>query len=257
MLTGGVGRMTSGSKRSIAACRLRVMLLAATLSATIFVAFALVAAQQEFIGLDPWARDIVEVARDPLFNRPMKEVSRLGAGEGLIPLIAISSLVLWRRSRRWAVWLPVIMAGSGLLQLLTKWAIDRPRPNLAAWGFPSGHALSVVVFFGLMVYIVCSFTPRSRWRCLVTAACLPPVLVVGYSRLYLEMHWLSDVLGGFAAGLAYLLVSILVVELLGDRSARRAAPVVTESGASDPPLVSAHGGSVMAPVWVAGRSPSD
>jgi membrane-associated phospholipid phosphatase len=225
-----MGWMTPGSKRSIAACRLRVMLLAATLSATIFVAFALVAAQQQFIALDPWAREIVQVARDPLFNRPMQEVSRLGTGEGLIPLIAISSLVLWRRSRHWAIWLPVIMAGSGVLQLLAKWAIDRPRPNLAAWGFPSGHALSVLVFFGLMVYIVCSCTARSRWRCLVTAACLPPVLVVGYSRLYLEMHWLSDVLGGFAAGLAYLLVSILAVELLADRRARHAARAVAESG---------------------------
>jgi membrane-associated phospholipid phosphatase len=220
--------MTQPSKQSIAARRQRAMLLVAALSSTTFLALALVAAQQQFFAVDHSARDVMQFVRDPLFNRPMQEVSRLGASDGLIPLIAVTSLVLWRRRRRWALWLPVIMAGSGVLQLLTKWAIDRPRPNLAAWGFPSGHALSVVVFFGLMVYIVCSSTPRRRWRCLGTAACLLPVLTVSYSRLYLEAHWLSDVLGGFAAGVAYLLLSILAVELIADRRARRVAHSVTE-----------------------------
>jgi membrane-associated phospholipid phosphatase len=205
------------------------MVLLAMLSSTTFLALALIAAQQHFFGLDHSARDAVQLARDPLFHRPMHEVSRLGAGDGLIPLIAMTSLVLWRRARRWALWLPVIMAGSGVLQLLTKWLVDRPRPNLSAWGFPSGHAISVVVFFGLMVYIVCSSTTRRRWRCLATAACVPLILVVGYSRLYLEMHWLSDVLGGFAAGIAYLLVSILAVEVIADRRERRATRPAPEA----------------------------
>jgi membrane-associated phospholipid phosphatase len=220
------------SKKAIVIRRRRAVLLIAAGSFATFMALALFAAQQQFFDLDHSARDAMRFARDPVFNRPMHEVSRLGAGDGLIPLIAVTSLVLWRRARRWALWVPVIMAGCGALQFLSKWVVDRPRPNLSAWGFPSGHALAVVVFFGLVLYIVCSSTARRRWRCLATAACLPLVLVVGYSRLYLEMHWLSDVVGGFAAGTAYLLMAILAVELHTDRRARRAVGSTAEAGPS-------------------------
>jgi hypothetical protein len=56
------------------------------------------------------------------------------------------------------------MAGTGGLQLVAKWAIDRPRPNLAAWGFLRGHALSRVVFFGLMTYLLATSTLARPWR---------------------------------------------------------------------------------------------
>jgi membrane-associated phospholipid phosphatase len=56
------------------------------------------------------------------------------------------------------------MAGTGVLQLVAKWAIDRPRPNLAARGFPSGHVLSVVVFFGLVTYLLAMSTMRQSRR---------------------------------------------------------------------------------------------
>src|SRR5439155_16119649 len=102
---------------------------------------------------------------------------------GLIPLIALGVAILWRPSRRWAVALPFVMAGTGILQLVTKWAIDRPRPNLAAWGFPSGHALSPVVFFGLMTYLLATSTVRRSRRSLGYTGCAATVLVVAFSRL--------------------------------------------------------------------------
>jgi len=98
------------------------------------------------------------------------------------------------------------MAGTGALQLVAKWAIDRPRPNLAAWGFPSGHVLSLVVFFGLMIYLFVGY-----------AGCAVLILVVAFSRLYLEAHWVSDLAGGFTLGLAYLVSTICLVETVARR----------------------------------------
>ena len=95
----------------------------------------------------------------------MEAVSFLGEPAGLIPLILIASALLWRASRRWALLLPVLMAGTGVLQLAGKWAADRPRPNAAPWGFPSGHVLSLAVFFGIMAFLLVTLSERRRrWR---------------------------------------------------------------------------------------------
>src|SRR5437867_2775296 len=92
------------------------------------------------------------------------EVSSEDAGpSGSRRLLGVA--VLWHRSRRWALALPLLMAGTGVLQLGAKWAVDRPRPNLAAGGFPSGHVLSLVVFSGLAIYLLRRSTlpRRQRW----------------------------------------------------------------------------------------------
>jgi undecaprenyl-diphosphatase len=123
--------------------------------------------------------------------------------------------VLWRLNRRWAVALPVLMAGAGALQWLAKAAAGRVRPNLAPFGFPSGHVLSLVVFFGLMIYLVAmASSRRRRWRVLACLVATLPVVVVAFSRLYLDKHWLSDLAGGLTIGAAYLLLAIWIVEVV-------------------------------------------
>ena len=95
----------------------------------------------------------------------MALVTRLGDNIGVIMLIAIGTAILWRINRRWALALPVLMAGAGALQWIAKALVGRPRPNLAPWGFPSRHVLSLVVFFGLMVYLIAMASSRRRCVC--------------------------------------------------------------------------------------------
>ena len=105
--------------------------------------------------------------------------------------------------------------GAGLLQFVTKWAADLPRPNAAPWGFPSGHVLSLAVFFGLVVWLVVTASRRrQRWRIAAGVLSATAVGAVGFSRLYLDKHWLSDLAGGLMAGMAYLLLAIWVVEVV-------------------------------------------
>jgi membrane-associated phospholipid phosphatase len=189
-------------------------------SSLAFAALSVVSAHRGVFDLDRSTEALVGLVRRASLLSTMETVSLLGQASALVPLIAVASLFMWRSRRRWALALPLVMAGAGGLQFLAKWAVDRPRPNAAPWGFPSGHALIVVVFFGVLTYLLCtSPTPRRRrWRWAGVVLCVATALAVGFSRVYLDMHWISDVGGGFAVGLAYLPLTIWVVELVPARS---------------------------------------
>jgi membrane-associated phospholipid phosphatase len=179
------------------------MLLAA------YLALAVDAAHHHFLPLDQDVRAWVQRMRSAGLDLSMETVSFLGEPAGLIPLILVASALLWRASRHWAVLLPIVMAGTGALQLAGKWAADRPRPNAAPWGFPSGHVLSLVVFFGVVAFLLVTLAERRRrFRILACLPCGATVGLVAASRIYLDMHWLSDVIGGFALGTAYLLIAL-------------------------------------------------
>jgi len=192
-----------------------------------YLILALAAAQQQFLPLDRTVREWVQPLRSGWLDLSMQTVSFLGEPAGLIPLILVASAALWRASRRWALLLPALMAGTGVLQLVGKWAADRPRPNAAPWGFPSGHVLSLAVFFGVMAFLLVTLSDRRRrWRILACLACGVALGLVAASRIYLDMHWLSDVIGGFALGTAYLLSAIWTAQTLSGRTAVRPAAVV-------------------------------
>ena len=175
-------------------------------SALVFAALAGLAIGGRPLPIDDDVKGWVERAQYPAIGAGMHAVSTLGESAGLIPLIGLVSAIAWRQGRRRALSVPLVMIGAGLLQLAAKWAVDRPRPNLAPWGFPSGHVLSLVVLLGLLCYLLASANVGRRWQVLVGALSTTAVLAVALSRLYLDMHWLSDVVGGFAVGLAYLLL---------------------------------------------------
>jgi membrane-associated phospholipid phosphatase len=216
-----VGR--SSIRRIVSRGKPRLLLSGALISLVGYLALAVFAAQQQFFALDYGTRSWVRLIRYEALNLPMELVTSLG-GLGLIALIAVALPILWRVNRRWAVALPVLMAGAGALQWLAKATAGRARPNLAPWGFPSGHVLSLVVFFGLMIHlIVTASSRRRRWRVLASVVAAIPVIIVAFSRLYLDKHWLSDLAGGLSIGMTYLLLAIWVVEVVLVRSDDRAS----------------------------------
>jgi membrane-associated phospholipid phosphatase len=206
--------------------------MAASLS---FAALSMLATHFGVFGLDHSTQELVTRTRLASLQGSMEAVSLLGQGTALAPLIVLASLLAWRPRRRWALALPLVMAGTGALQFLAKWAVDRPRPNETAWGFPSGHALTVLVFFGLVAYLVCTSGTRRCWRWSSVALAVATVLTVGFSRLYLNMHWLSDVGGGFAVGLAYLLLAIWLVERPPAWRSPRPVPSVVQTSLATGP----------------------
>jgi undecaprenyl-diphosphatase len=209
-------------------------LLGTALAALIvFLALTAVVTQEGFDRLDGFARSLVHRPGYPFLDASMETASFLGGHPGQIVVIALASTVLWRqRRRRWGAALPMVMAGAGVLQLLAKWAIDRPRPNLDPWGFPSAHVLTVVVLAGYIAYVVGTSKTRAEWRTLGLGICATVVCTVAVSRMYLDAHWLSDVLGGFSIGVAYLLTAIWLIGQAPLAQKRTATPTAANGPAS-------------------------
>jgi cation-transporting ATPase E len=177
-----------------------------------FLTLAAVARAQYFFPLDYTVQELAQGARHPLLESLMRAVTLLGTGWVLAPLSALGWLGLRRLGHPLARFVPAAVVGAFLLGALTKWLVARPRPRGTQYGFPSGHALGAAVFFGAVVYVLWTLdVPRVR-RWIATVLMCLLVLGVSWSRLYLRAHWLSDVLGGLAGGVAYLTVALIVID---------------------------------------------
>ncbi len=133
----------------------------------------------------------------------------MGSGKVLVPLTLGVTAVLWWCRYRDALLVPVSGIASVVLEGLTKWLVNRPRPKNVGYGFPSGHVMGAVVGFGLLIYVVWKLRMHRGWSCLATAIGVAVVLGVAFSRIYLNAHWLSDVLGAGAGGTALLIAIVL------------------------------------------------
>jgi membrane-associated phospholipid phosphatase len=88
------------------------------------------------------------------------------------------------------------------------------------WSFPSGHASGAVATYGMLAYVLTRLLPE-RWHAAILATAAVIALSTGFSRVFLQVHFLSDVIAGFACGLAWLTLCIAGVEV-SQRSSMRA-----------------------------------
>ena len=129
-------------------------------------------------------------------------------------IVTPAAIWVWRRGHvGLAVFLVVTALGGGLLDTVVKEAVDRPRPSLVdpvatAYGksFPSGHAMSSTFVYGALVLVLLPVIGR-RYRPFVIGGVVILVLAIGFSRLALGVHYVTDVAGGFVLGLAWLTAS--------------------------------------------------
>ena len=183
---------------------------------------------EDVIHHDPLTRVDLQVATwfrahaTPLGDAVGVFFSTIGSPVGMAVLCAIVLIVLLYR--RWwitlAGWLAAF-AGAGVIDHFIKIIIRRPRPEGAArflhgasFSFPSGHALGSLVGFGMLAYLLIEFWgPAHRHRVAVTILATLLVVAIGLSRLYLVVHYLSDVIAGYAAALVWLAACITGVEI--------------------------------------------
>jgi undecaprenyl-diphosphatase len=129
----------------------------------------------------------------------------------------VGAMLLWRRKGRAILigWI-IAFAGGGLLDWTIKLAVHRNRPPYGAtylrghsYSFPSGHAMGSLIGYGMLVYVLLHDVRLSRsWEVGATLAAACVIVVIGLSRVYLGVHYPSDVLGGWAAGAAWLAICL-------------------------------------------------
>jgi undecaprenyl-diphosphatase len=158
--------------------------------------------------------------------------SYLGLGVGLGILVTIVAVVLLVRGHpRWAGFLVLSAAGSGLLNHGLKLVFARSRPDMAdalwrshSYAFPSGHAMGSVVVFGALAYLVMRGSASWRVRSAAVALALCLVGAISLSRIYLGVHWFSDIVAGVSAGLVWLATTTATYEVYRRMRLLRATP---------------------------------
>ena len=167
---------------------------------------------QEAFALDAWATPFLHSISTPLLDAFMTGLTTMGSTLVLVPLfiLVVGSLLASRRYGA-AAFFSVATGGALAIDATMKVIFERPRPKLdyAAvlpdYSFPSGHSMNGIVFYVGLALIIWSVFGR-RVGLLATVAAAVLAFGIGVSRIYLGYHYLTDVVGGFLAGIAWLLI---------------------------------------------------
>jgi undecaprenyl-diphosphatase len=172
---------------------------------------AAIANGQVLLTWDEPIQRTVEANRTAALDDFFRTVSRLGS---TIPVLVIGSaltLVTWRRCPAVAVAVLLAMLSRPLIEFTLKATVDRPRPDFERMvagngpSFPSGHPMASVALWGLLPVIVGLYTQRRAiwWASVALSGTL--IAGISASRIYLGVHWFSDVIGGLLVGAFFLI----------------------------------------------------
>jgi membrane-associated phospholipid phosphatase len=218
--------------------RLGLGLLAA---AIVFVLFAMLAEEVregETQHFDDAIRLTVHGVASPPMTTVVRAVTELGSPVFLIPTTLVCSLYfLHLRRIRAAILLTITMVGVTLLNWILKEIFQRARPvpffglpPPTSYSFPSGHSLASFCFYGALAALVTARLRSRLLRVVVWAAAGVVIAAVGFSRLYLGVHYASDVVAGYATGFVWVLTVASA-----DRVFRRADRAGPRAAVAEPP----------------------
>ena len=163
---------------------------------------------------------LVERLHSPLLDWVMRGASIIGGTVVVTLICLILGAIFWRRKQRvYFTALAITAIGGTGLNLLIKQLFDRQRPQL--WqittgepntsSFPSGHAMLSLVIYGFICYLLARHFRRWRWW--IVSLIIGLIVLIGFSRVYLGVHWFTDIIAGQAAGLTWLMACLLNLEI--------------------------------------------
>jgi membrane-associated phospholipid phosphatase len=164
--------------------------------------------------------DIVTKWATPANNRFMLFITFLGKHQFLIPanLLLLGYFLFIYKQTWFSIRVIAIALSSLLLMVLLKNLFRRKRPLTpllkAARGksFPSGHAIMAVTFFGIIIYILTHEINNAWIKAVITTGLVLLIILIGFSRIYLRVHYFSDVMAGFIIGILWLFISLKLLE---------------------------------------------
>lgn len=172
------------------------------------------------VAADTRVANLLFAFRDTELIKIFTWITLLGKWQIVISSAIVFSAILWLwRKKIYLIPFWIMLIGSSLSNSLGKLAFHRVRPDVAfyiedTFSFPSGHATISVAFYGFLAYIL--FRQFKKWKYKINALFLGIIIIfaIGLSRLYLGVHFLSDVWGGYLLGALWLLIGITISEWL-------------------------------------------
>ena len=145
----------------------------------------------------------------------VKVITQFGGATVLIALATILLVAIKNKKTGFLIW--INLASSALLNKILKHIVQRPRPtehriiDEAGYSFPSGHSMVSAAFYGFLIYLIYKNVKNKylKWGLITILSLL--TLLIGTSRIYLGVHYTSDVLAGFLVAISYLIVFITAI----------------------------------------------
>ena len=172
-------------------------------------------------GFDSNIYNLITSIKSNFMDMFFRTITRFGDEEVLI-LIAVACLI-FIKNRRIGGSIAINLASVGLINHILKEIIQRPRPPIelrmveeSSFSFPSGHAKASLAFYGLIMYYIYNYIKNKKVKNIICAILSLLILLVGISRIYLGVHYASDVTAGFLFSIVYLVLYItFILKLIG------------------------------------------
>lgn len=167
-------------------------------------------------------------------TRIVSVLTYLGNHQFLIPanLLLVFYYLFIKKHRWYSIKIPVVALGSLFLMLGLKQFFNRPRPDIpvlrevSGLSFPSGHSMMSFTFYGLLIYIVWHEVQNKTLKWILISLLSLTILTIGATRIYLRVHYASDVLAGFSLGLIWLVISLFVIRRVERYTRKEIDPAV-------------------------------
>ena len=192
------------------------LLILSVLCLAIFVCLLIKVLKGRAIRIDEWGYLLlVERLRSPVLTVAMKAVSNLASLPFIVGVLVAA--MLWAPSRVYVVWAAVNVGAISAIDQLLKILVRRPRPQgfrlaeAPGFSFPSGHSMAAMAFHGYGIWLVRCGTCGLPLGAAIEVALALAILAVGVSRIYLGVHYASDVLGGYCLSFAWLILFVHLV----------------------------------------------
>jgi undecaprenyl-diphosphatase len=191
---------------------LGLTLLIGIAAASVFAAFASAVQTGLTQSFDERVLTWLAAHRTPILDNIMLEVTSLGNGIVLFMIVAIGAVFLWLTQHKWSVYILIAgVIGGQIVNQVLKGAFSRERPSVIEWvdhvstsSFPSGHAMTSIIAYGSVAYLVGRLEATRRLRLATWGIAALIIVSIGVSRMYLGVHYPTDIIAGFLAGLAWL-----------------------------------------------------
>ena len=162
---------------------------------------------------------------NPILDTLMISITRIGDPRTVVPVTLIVFFLLWwRRYRLEAQVFALNAVGGAVLSDVLKLAFSKSRPELwpqliseTTFSYPSGHALGSMVLYGFLAYLLATLYPQYSKAFYAIATVL--ILAIGFSRLYLGVHWPTDIVAGYGIGFLWVTVCITLMRIRKRRTA--------------------------------------
>lgn len=215
---------------------LLIVLLVVVLGINFFISLTETLHSDALAKYDSRVTEFIISFRTPALNKFLQFITEVGDFYGYLVIAIISTIIFYLKFKNWRYVVEIffVLIVSGLSNVALKQVINRARPDaehlvsVASLSYPSGHAMSAIAFYGFLIYLVYTFKLKAWLKTGLILVFGFLILTIGISRVYLGVHYPSDIVGGYIAGFIWVLFCIVlfhIIDLLRKRRKNRKVSV--------------------------------